>query len=260
MKRIKNVAYIEDLGGIKTVDGKTINKKLLYRSAHLSEISEKEVDILKEEYHIDHVFDLRTDDEIKHRPEDFISPKIEYSHLSIVANEANPAVTKENRLQVLNSLINHPRGIKGHIKDLYLLLINPEQAKEAYRNIFKSLLSNDNKEGFLFHCTQGKDRTGITIYLILSALGVSEKRIEKLYLSFNNRARLTRFLYFIGMNIRFSLKKAIALNDTLTAKKIYFRTVVNEINIKYNGVINYLKEQIGLKEDDFEKLRQIYLI
>lgn len=37
----------------------------------------------------------------------------------------------------------------------------------------------------VFHCTAGKDRTGVAAFLILSALGVSEKQIVEDYLYTN---------------------------------------------------------------------------
>ena len=258
MKKIKNVDYILDLGGLKTIDGKSIKEHLLFRSAHLAEITNEEVLILNSDHNIHHVIDLRTFDEIKYRPEEHVSPDINYYHISLVPNELNPAVTKENRIRVLNELVALPGGMRGHILDLYKTLVNSEMAIEGYKKIFRLLLDNEKGEGFDIHCTQGKDRTGVVIYLILSSLGVSEKDIFKNYLSFNKRARFKRTMYFLGMNIRFSLKKAIALNDTLTARKPYFKSFVNEIN-KYGGVDSYLKNKVGLTNKDFDKLKQIYL-
>ena len=259
MKQIKEVAYIHDLGLTKTLERKTLKEHLLFRSANLGDINERGIEQLVN-YNVKHVFDLRTDDEILYKPEDFISPKIEYIHLPLVPNDLNPAVTKENRVQVLNDLCALPGGMRAHILELYRYLIDNDMSKAGFKEIFKALLNNEKEEGYLFHCTQGKDRTGIAVYLILSALGVSEETILKIYLSFNNRARFKRVAYFLGMNIRFlSLTKAIALNDTLTARKAYFREFTGVINNKYGGVLNYLRTEVGLSDNDLIRLRQIYL-
>ena len=84
MKQIKNLAYIHDLGGTKTSSGQRIKPHLLYRSAHLSEIDEKAVDRLANELNIKHVIDLRTDEEVSHRPEDSISSKISYKNIFFI--------------------------------------------------------------------------------------------------------------------------------------------------------------------------------
>ena len=258
MRQIKNLAYIHDLGGTKTTDGRVIKNNMLFRSALLNEISEESVDYLADTCHIKHIIDLRTNEERKHKPEDFVSRRIEYHPIPLVTEENNPAVTKENRIQILNDLVNGEGGMRGHIYRLYRAIIGSDMAIEGYRQIFKILLNNKDG-GVLFHCTQGKDRTGIVMMLILSALGVSRETIMKIYLSFNNRARLKRTAYFIGMNIRFSLKKAIALNDTLTARKKYLNVVFDEIDTKFNGIDEYLKNQIGLTKEDISSLKQIYL-
>src|SRR5699024_12834665 len=59
-------------------------------------------------------------------------------------------------------------------------------AQAAYRKMFNVLLENDKEgESVVFHCTAGKDRTGVAAFLILSALGVSEKQIVEDYLYTN---------------------------------------------------------------------------
>ena len=95
--------------------------------------------------------------------------------------------------------------------------------------------------------------------LILTALGVNRDRITNIYLSFNNRARLKRTAYFLGMNIRFTWKKAVALNDTLTAKRLYLRTAIDEIESKYGSILDYLHNEVRISDSDIAKLRQIYL-
>ena len=257
--KIKDLAYIHDLGGLKTTDGHTIKPKLLYRSSHLGEISDESVDFLADELNIHHVVDLRTKDEKNYIPEEFIKRRINYHEIQMVPDEVNPAVTKENRIRILNELCALEGGMRKHILDLYRLLLNSEMAINGYKEVFKMLLENEN-EGYLFHCTQGKDRTGMVVYMILSALGVSRENFTKVYLSFNHRARFKRTMYFIGMNALFlSFTKAKALNDTLTARKSYLRVVFDVIDNTYGGIDNYLKNQIGLSKDDINRLRDIYL-
>ena len=259
MKQIKNLAYIHDLGGTKTMNGEVIKSHLLYRSAHLAEIDEKAVDRLADELNIKHIVDLRTDEELNYRPEDFVSRRIEYHHVPLLDEEINPVVTKENRVQVLNDLIAGEGGMIGHILSLYGKVVTSDMSIAGYKEIFRLLLECDPNDGFLFHCTQGKDRTGITIMLILTALGVSRDRITNIYLSFNNRARLKRTAYFLGMNIVFSLKQAIALNNTLIARKIYINKAYDTINQFYGGVEKYIRDIIGLSDSDIQKLKNKFL-
>ena len=52
-------------------------------------------------------------------------------------------------------------------------------SKSAYRVFFETLLAND--EAIIFHCTVGKDRTGVAAALLLSLLGIPEEEIVRDY-------------------------------------------------------------------------------
>ena len=51
-----------------------------------------------------------------------------------------------------------------------------EESKEAYAKFLKLVLENE-KGSVLFHCTSGKDRTGIASLLLLHILGVDKETI-----------------------------------------------------------------------------------
>ncbi len=53
----------------------------------------------------------------------------------------------------------------------------------AYQRLFNLLLENDGN--IYFHCTAGKDRTGVAGFLIMMALGMSEEDGVKEYMLSN---------------------------------------------------------------------------
>ena len=58
--------------------------------------------------------------------------------------------------------------------------------KKAYRHFFDVLLENsDEGRSVLFHCSAGKDRTGMGAVYLLTALGVDEATIRRDYLASN---------------------------------------------------------------------------
>lgn len=57
--------------------------------------------------------------------------------------------------------------------------------KARYQPLFNQLLQTSSDSALLFHCTAGKDRTGIAAALILYALGVDEKKIMEDYTATN---------------------------------------------------------------------------
>ena len=259
MKKIKKLSYIHDLGGINTSNLRYLKHGLLFRSSNLSKIDEEGLNQLVSQYNIRNVIDLRTEDEISQQPEDFISSKLNYLHMPSLTNEENPAVNRLNRMDILTDLIRLPGGVKAHMKNLYRILVSSERSRNVYRKFFNMLLHNDNNEAYLFHCTQGKDRTGVLLYLLLVVLGVSSQRAITTYLSFNSRTRFKRIAIFLGMNIAVSPRKAVALNRCLTAKRIYIHSAIDEINVKFGGINNYIREELGLSEDDIALLRKKYV-
>ena len=58
-----------DLGGLTTIEGKTIRKGLLLRTANLSQATEADLSKLRQDYRLSAVIDLRTAVERKGRPD-----------------------------------------------------------------------------------------------------------------------------------------------------------------------------------------------
>ncbi len=48
-----------------------------------------------------------------------------------------------------------------------------DHLKAKYKPMFDQLLALSNDKSLMFHCTAGKDRTGMGAALVLAALGVS---------------------------------------------------------------------------------------
>lgn len=64
------------------------------------------------------------------------------------------------------------------------LLVTDPLCISRYRKLF-SLLQNEENIPLMFHCSAGKDRTGMAAALVLSSLGVDEETILDDYLLSN---------------------------------------------------------------------------
>lgn len=252
---IRGVNYFDDLGDIETIDNRKIKPNLLFRSGHLSNLKEKEQKKFAEK--VDVIIDLRTQEEIEDRPDKYLS-KVEYHHFPLVENEDNPAVTKENRMKILEYIMENEGGSKAHIVTLYKKIVGKPCAIEGIRKVFRFLIENKGEKSIDIHCTQGKDRTGVTYALILTALGVSKENVIKMYRAFNRYTWFFKFYVFLGMVLVVSPRKARALDLTLSAKKLYIQSLFDELDKEYNGVDNYLKSVIGLSDEDLKTLKECY--
>ena len=261
-KIVKSLSYFRDLGGISNVDGDIVKPGLLFRTSELAKLSKAEKDILINDFHFGTVIDLRAPEEVTLSRDAFENnEEVKYYHIALCDDEENPAVTKKNRIGILKRRLKEEGGMTGHLIRLYRLIIASERAQKGYRQVFDILLNNKDEKAIAYHCTQGKDRTGIVSALILIALGVSKETIIKDYMGFNKWHRMKRIWIYIGMAIVFfSIKKAHGLDAALKTKKKYIEAAFDEIEKSYGTPMDYLKNQIGLTDEDILKLRELYLI
>ncbi|MBT8853186.1 tyrosine-protein phosphatase, partial [Lactobacillus delbrueckii subsp. bulgaricus] len=50
------------------------------------------------------------------------------------------------------------------------------------REIFKEMLALEDDEALIYHCSMGKDRTGMVSVIVLMALGLEDREILRDYL------------------------------------------------------------------------------
>ncbi|KAA1473441.1 hypothetical protein DENSPDRAFT_839914 [Dentipellis sp. KUC8613] len=116
-------------------------------------------------------------------------------------------------------------------------------------------------EGFIFHCTAGKDRTGILAAILLMLAGVDDETIAQDYaLTRIGRepmreavmARLSREPIFI-QNPDAALNMFSSRHETMLAFLQMFRE-------RYGGAEAYLKQYCGFTDDDIATIRRNIVI
>jgi len=156
-----------DLGGLRTAFGKRTAFRRFVRSDEPSLLSEEDLEALLL-YPIRTVIDLRSQEEINRRGTPFMNhPDILFRNISLF--ESDPEGEDDPTVQVA---LRHTLG------ELYIFLL--ETRKIQLSEVFRQIL--DAPEGaILFHCTHGKDRTGIIAALLLSLVQVSREDIVNNY-------------------------------------------------------------------------------
>jgi protein-tyrosine phosphatase len=82
----------------------------------------------------------------------------------------------------------------GIISDqMYVEFLQGETGKAGFRNFFRVLLETPEGSAVLWHCTNGKDRTGVAAMLLLGILNVDEETIMADFMLTNtfNEAEIT---------------------------------------------------------------------
>ena len=187
MKRELN---LRDLGGI---GGGIVSKGLFLRSGKLSILSKDEVTGLCNKYGIKCVIDLRTAVESAEFP-DPLPDGVEYVQIPLL-KDAAVGITREtgsDPMTILKNLRKQPEKLKAMIPDfkaLYTDIVTDEFSRAQLDKVVFRLRENADK-GIctLFHCTAGKDRTGIVSMALLKSYGVGDGEIVKDYLRTNRNA------------------------------------------------------------------------
>ena len=155
-----------ELGGIPTEDGKTVKHGYFFRSAGLADAERKDLE------GISLIIDLRTDREREESPDKTYD--VRYLPMPVF-NEVTAG-------------ISHEKGVEKNgfpnMKYLYGWMV--EDRRETFGAILKKIMKHDySTGGVLWHCSGGKDRTGIIAAFILEMLGADRRIIMDDYLKTN---------------------------------------------------------------------------
>jgi protein-tyrosine phosphatase len=203
--------------------------------------------------------DFRSNAERQQAP-DKVPAGVKYHFLPVFpeGDETDASATQEELEQRFNS--NDQAGYQ-HMLDVYRKMVTLPSAQAAYHDFFATLLTNEQTEkSVLFHCTAGKDRTGMGAFLTLNALNVDPQTIQQDYLLTNanvmplvdkqsEQARQSGHSEAFVTNIR-------ALS---TVNPDYLAAATKVINTQYGGVQDYLHDVLDLSHTDLTNLRKLYL-
>ena len=216
-----------------------LKEGMICRSDVLYNLSKKDKDFLKKEHNIKIVIDLRRKRERKRLKDSFI---FGVKHYNLQLAKDGEIIMKEHMGMTLPDMAPFYKEIVG------------KEKKKTWTKIFKLLLKNNNK-GILYHCSSGKDRTGILTAVILYALGYDKETIYKDYLLTNESP-----LYYkehVPEALTEEQKKTWL--DYFEARKEYLDISFDEIDKEFGSLDNFLKENCSLDEEKIKFLKQKYL-
>jgi len=238
---IKKVHNFRTLSNIKNTEGKTIKDSIFYRSGDLSKL--KELEKLKQ-LNLGEIIDLRTKNEVSKKP-DILPENITYRNYAAFEDQEDQL--NQAKKLVLKGKVNandaHLRMIKFY-KDY--LTENPETIKQILTEIL------DSNQPILYHCTAGKDRTGMITALILSILKFDKETIYQEYLLSNNlREKIIKKRLNTAKNLHFLFPKMdISVLEKLSwIERSYLDAALDEINLKYGSIDNYIHQVLGINEE-----------
>lgn len=227
---LSGVYNMRDLGGYRTTYGKQVKWKTLYRSDDMSKLTKIDLDYLT-------LLPLRTVIDFRGEAESNAAA----DHLPQTVSKHIPLHIEAGDIGTLDNLdINNPGAA---MEKVYAYIIRNMQ--DVYKKFFRILLEKEDAP-FLFHCSAGKDRTGIAAALLLSALGVERETIMEDYMLSAKH---------IPKKYEFITKSHPELEPLITVRKEYLEAAFRVIDEECGGMDSFLLNNL---EADTEKLRELY--
>ena len=163
---LEGASNLRDLGGWQVADGRRVRRGLVFRSATLANLTGRDVEAVAA-LGLRTVCDLRGTEEAAHRPSRLPAGA------ERVALPIEPTVGAS-----LRDLMQREQSTGEDVVDLLrrAYLDYGTRFIGAYRALF-DLLLDPPRHALLFHCSAGKDRTGLGAALVLTALGATRQTV-----------------------------------------------------------------------------------
>lgn len=225
-----------DLGGIRTAEGKYVKWGKIFRSDDLHGLTEQDLTYLSN-IPIITIVDFRTKEEIEQAPD-----KVPASTKNDYACSLSPGKLSATGMD----LDLTEDQLVEKMKEMNVLLVEDTSAIHIYKEFFK-MLQDENRIPLMFHCSAGKDRTGMGAALILYALGVDDETIMQDYLASN---------IYLGKKYQKYIDQYPFAKPVFDVRKEFLQSGIDYMKDKYGSVEQYLTTVLNV---DIPKFRSMYL-
>ena len=238
-----------DVGGYNTLDGGVVRTGLVYRSDHLNQLTDNDLETIAA-LGLRRVHDFRLDKEVERQPSR-LPANLKVLRLATTDMENGEAATM---VDVIVDILNGRRPLPPPtfwVENYAEMLVS---GRPMFVELFRSLATADALPA-LFHCTGGKDRTGIAGMLLHLVLGVSEAdalddfALTNLYRTWVRLDALRDGLVAAGVDIASAVPIIGVERDAMVQ-------TIAHVRVNYGGPENYLIEG-GLDLEALARLRTV---
>jgi protein-tyrosine phosphatase len=235
---LQGASNFRDLGGYRTVDGRSVRWRQLFRSNHLGHLTETDVAIVRG-LKLRSAFDFRGIEERK-------AAICALEDVAVHSLPIEPTVVAALRARLA----------AGSLSPAVALEIMRESYRDYVRNNthrFRALFAHllDDRAPLVIHCTAGKDRTGFACALMLHTLGVPDDVIAEDYLLTN---RFYRRDPASASDLPDDVRQAIGCVEAS-----FLASAHDAIRADYGDLENYLTQGLALGKSERAALQARYL-
>ena len=247
---LEGTLNFRDIGGYPTRFGRHVRRHRVYRSDSLATIGDAGWERLTE-LGIKEIFDLRH--EVERRTAPYEAPDgINATNLAIGPKEVQ--VEAADVFELLKAGGPDDFGV-DYMVDMYCRIF------DDHANVFGELLTHlaDAKRlPAVFHCTAGKDRTGIAAALVLSVLGVDRETVLHDY-ELTNEYRSSRRIEALRPRLEAEGIDVERVRPYLSAPRPALEAALAGVDLEYGGVDGFLTRRAAVSEGILDALREVLL-
>ena len=221
-----------------------IHNSMIFRSGIVSNASPNDIDTLMN-LRVSYIYDFRGQFEVTEDPplHDDLFTTINHD---IVPQAAPRSYVRLDRMD--------SEMVRARMTNRYATFFSQT---DAYKPVIKSVLEQDSPS-FLFHCSAGKDRTGIFGAILMMALDFDIEEVKSEFLRINQKQvdeMKDKLLVSLGKTGDTS-----NLNPQFTVLPEYFDAYAQAILSNYSDYDEYLFDVADVTPKVKEQLQETYLI
>lgn len=246
----EGIDNFRDLGGYPTESGATVKWGVLYRSGMLANASRADLAGLERlglRYLIDFRSALEKEEEPDRLPAAHAFSVVEIPTLD--GGENTVATDILRRIEEGDFADFDPNALMLDANRAFATDFLPE-----YTEFFKTVLAADGAP-ILWHCTAGKDRAGFAAAALLRLLGVPQDVIVRDYMLSKEHSLASRRNELRLLRIFKGDEAADKLEVIMGVEEAWIEAAFTTIDERWGSFDNYVREGLGLIEEDIARLR-----
>jgi protein-tyrosine phosphatase len=252
---LEGQSNFRDIGGYKTADGQTVRTGIVFRSGELHGLTEKDVKTLSD-LGIGTVVNFLIPTEIEARGADVLPAWTKEVFQPIESGDGLVAEAQQARRTGDFSKV--PADLNPKLHELLV-----DEAQKQYAALIREIIAAEG-EPLAYHCSHGIHRTGTATAIILSALGVPWESVRSDYLLSNETraAEVGPRLEKLRLAAAETFGQDPADVDMTNIKAFYILEgsyidgSLKRIEDGYGGIDGYLKQGLGLSDEEIKLLRE----
>jgi len=240
-----------DIGGYINNQGRTVKWRKIMRCGHLANLSETDLDSL-EQIGVSKIHDFRRKEEQEQSPSCAIRAEfIDDYQISIGDISRFWEFLFGGELTADSS---HTLVVNSYRSCIEVVI-------PAFSCFMRHIVDNADNSS-VFHCSAGKDRTGMAAALILSALDVPRETIIEDYMLTLEYYDSDRLIAIVEGHLRDAKVESWDREWLVPYCSVHADNIVaflEAIDENYGDVKNYLITALGLSQADLDKMQSCYL-